>query len=399
MATITGALTLNEISIIEVSGDPSATGGTPSPKGSIALDNTGKLWLKFGDADTNWSEMGAGSVGALLAANNLSDLSNAVTARTNLGLGNVDNTSDANKPVSTATQTALNSKENSITAGTTSQYFRGDKTFQTLDKNVVGLANVDNTSDVNKPISTATKTYVDSKSFKQAVKVSSAGSNVDLSSAPLNIDFTAMSNGDRVLIMSQTNDAENGIYIYNGFGNAMTRAEDADTAAKLKDAYVYVAEGSNAYTILVQYGTITTLGTDPVIFIFPAVGYHQQTVDTLLPSGATNGQYLQFNGTNWVPVTAGAGGGTTVNTVTADIDFGAAENDFAQVTVSASWVLSTSTISLTILPNSLDHDPEDVLLEELKCTYGNIIDNTSFDIYVHAPNNTFGRYKIKIQGV
>jgi hypothetical protein len=37
---------------------------------------------------------------------------NASDARTNLGLGNVDNTSDANKPVSSATQTALNGKLN-----------------------------------------------------------------------------------------------------------------------------------------------------------------------------------------------------------------------------------------------------------------------------------------------
>jgi hypothetical protein len=48
------------------------------------------------------------------------------------GLSNVDNTSDANKPISTSTQTALNSKENSISSGTTSQYWRGDKTWQTL---------------------------------------------------------------------------------------------------------------------------------------------------------------------------------------------------------------------------------------------------------------------------
>lgn len=51
-------------------------------------------------------------------------------------------------------QTALNGKENLIVAGTISQYFRGDKTFQTLDKNAVGLSNVDDTSDINKPVST-----------------------------------------------------------------------------------------------------------------------------------------------------------------------------------------------------------------------------------------------------
>ena len=34
-------------------------------------------------------------------------------AKNQIGLGNVDNTSDANKPISTATQTALNQKANS----------------------------------------------------------------------------------------------------------------------------------------------------------------------------------------------------------------------------------------------------------------------------------------------
>jgi len=87
---------------------------------------------------------------------------NALT-KADVGLGNVDNTSDANKPVSTATQTALNGKEPALAAGTSAQYYRGDKTWQTLDKTAVGLANVDNTSDTNKPISTAVQTALDLK--------------------------------------------------------------------------------------------------------------------------------------------------------------------------------------------------------------------------------------------
>lgn len=51
---------------------------------------------------------------------------------------------------------ALAAKEPTITAGLATQYWRGDKSWQTLDKTAVGLGNVDNTSDVNKPLSTAT---------------------------------------------------------------------------------------------------------------------------------------------------------------------------------------------------------------------------------------------------
>lgn len=66
-----------------------------------------------------------------------------------------------------ATNTALTSglatKENTITAGTTAQYWRGDKTWQTLNSASVGLGNVNNTSDLSKPISTATQTALDLK--------------------------------------------------------------------------------------------------------------------------------------------------------------------------------------------------------------------------------------------
>ena len=57
--------------------------------------------------------------------------------------------------------------------------------------------------------------------------------NIDISSAPTTIDSTNLNNGDRVLIRSQTNKPENGIYIYNGAGNALTRALDANSASEL----------------------------------------------------------------------------------------------------------------------------------------------------------------------
>ena len=59
--------------------------------------------------------------------------------------------------------TDLAGKEPTIASGTTAQYWRGDKSWQTLDKTAVGLANVDNTSDANKPISTATQTALNAK--------------------------------------------------------------------------------------------------------------------------------------------------------------------------------------------------------------------------------------------
>ncbi len=63
--------------------------------------------------------------------------------------------------VTSSVQNQVDAKQDEITAGTTSQYFRGDKVFQELNKAAVGLANVDNTSDALKPISDATQTELD----------------------------------------------------------------------------------------------------------------------------------------------------------------------------------------------------------------------------------------------
>jgi microcystin-dependent protein len=58
---------------------------------------------------------------------------------------------------------ADSTKEPSIATGTTAQVWRGDKTWVALDKTYVALSNVDNTSDASKPVSTATQTALNLK--------------------------------------------------------------------------------------------------------------------------------------------------------------------------------------------------------------------------------------------
>jgi len=56
----------------------------------------------------------------------------------------LDNPNSTTYATTSAISTALSAKENTITGGTTSQYWRGDKSWQTLDKSAVGLGNVPN---------------------------------------------------------------------------------------------------------------------------------------------------------------------------------------------------------------------------------------------------------------
>lgn len=79
-----------------------------------------------------------------------------VLDKDDVNLDNVDNTSDASKPVSTATQTALDLK-----APIASPTFTG--TVSGITKSMVGLSNVDNTTDAGKPVSTAQQTALDLK--------------------------------------------------------------------------------------------------------------------------------------------------------------------------------------------------------------------------------------------
>ncbi len=91
--------------------------------------------------------------------------------KSDVGLGNVDNTSDANKPISTATQTALDAKQNKITAD---GILKGDGTGTVIAAEETEVELVDITP---ASIGAASKEYVDSVATGTAFSVTLASAS------------------------------------------------------------------------------------------------------------------------------------------------------------------------------------------------------------------------------
>jgi hypothetical protein len=124
----------------------------------------------------------------------------------------------------------------------------------------------------------ATKYYVDNAvaglSWKQAVHVASVA-DVSIASAPAAIDGHTLNSLERILLKDQSAPAENGIYVFNGAGSALTRSSDADTWNEIVGAIVYVEQGTtNGGSKYVNTNVSGgTLGTTAVTFtVFSVAG-------------------------------------------------------------------------------------------------------------------------------
>ena len=98
---------------VAVAGSTSINGVTPWAVGDQIISN-GTVWQKIPNVDSVTSVAGKTGVVTLVKGD--------------VGLGNVDNTSDAAKPVSTATQTALDLKEDEVNKGVANGYAGLDAT-------------------------------------------------------------------------------------------------------------------------------------------------------------------------------------------------------------------------------------------------------------------------------
>jgi hypothetical protein len=203
----------------------------------------------------------------------------AGVTKAHVGLGNVDNTTDANKPVSTATQTALDAKLN-LSGGT----LTGALTLS-------GAPSSD--------LQAATKLYVDNVAaginFHEAVHAASVNNLAviyDNGTSGVGATLTANTNrafstldgesvvvGQRVLIKDQTDAKQNGIYTLttNGSGSVpwvLTRATDADnnpTGEMKAGDFVFVTNG----TTNASFGFVNNSTASPIVIGTDNISYTQ----------------------------------------------------------------------------------------------------------------------------
>ena len=204
-----------------------------------------------------------------------------VVTATQLSLGNVDNTSDANKPVSTATQTALNLKVTSVAGKTgvvtlnmadlsetaSGKILTSTERAQITDgvvhradtvnphavtKAQVSLSNADNTSDANKPISTLTQAALN-------LKEDAANKNVNNGYAPL--DAAAL------VPLANLPASVKGDSDYNGAWNASTNSPT-----------LIDGTGNNGDTYRISVAGTRDLGSGSVIY---------EIGDSLIYNGST----------------------------------------------------------------------------------------------------------------
>jgi hypothetical protein len=77
------------------------------------------------------------------------------------------------------------------------------------------------------------------------------------------------------------------------------------------------------------------------------------------------------------------------------------EETYAIKTITGqSWVAADTFINCKVLGMTTnDHDPEDAILEGVRFEINNIVAGVGFDIIGHAPEGTYGKYKIECLGI
>lgn len=146
-------------------------------KGLVSLDEADKIAdtnakvAQFEEelqSEINRATAAEGTINAALATHKSDNTNPHGVTKAQVGLGNVDNTSDADKPISTAQQTKFAGIASTLSninqvLNNTVPHISNISNPHNVTKEQVGLGNVDNTSDLSKPISYAVQNALNTK--------------------------------------------------------------------------------------------------------------------------------------------------------------------------------------------------------------------------------------------
>ena len=318
---------------------------------TLNLDNTAVTAGNYGSS----SSVGTFTVdaqGRLTAASNsaIAITASQVTdlTKSSVGLGNVDNTADTAKPVSTAQQTALDLKANLA-----SPTFTG--TVSGITATMVGLGNVDNTADTAKPVSTAQQTALDLKA--NLASPTFTGTTTTTGDLVVGGDLTV--NGDVITFNTATLNIEDNIIVLN---NNVTGAPALNAGIEVErgtsdnvglrwnettDKWTFTNDGTNytnlgdvtAAALIAAAGgdgtngqALTTNGSGTLDFT-TIIGTTEASIISAVGADGANGSVLMTNGS----------GDLTFTTLTAAKISDFTANTRAQISVSGDLAYNSST--------------------------------------------------------
>jgi hypothetical protein len=206
-----------------------------------------------------------------------------------IGLSEVDNTSDANKPISTATQTALDAKQDTLVSGTTIKTINSSSILGSGNISVAPSTGIDATAISTGVVSNAEFNYLDGvTSGIQAQLDNKVDENAAISAATK----TKISYDSKGLVTS---------------GADATTVDIADTTNKR-----YVTD-ANLTTIANTSGTNT--GDNATNTQYSGLAASKQDALTLTTTG-TSGAATLIGATLNIPQYSGGGGGVTWGSIT-----------------------------------------------------------------------------------